>query len=267
MVGEVYRLSIRDKSLPGSPKQQDQKCQSAQPADHACFCQDLCVIIMAVIYHEAVIYGLIERKHFLQRTQSSSCDWVIEENPPGYMQHFNPAGLADLQALVAGEPLKRPADAQPRHKHCGQNYNQGRRSQFFFFSSSQNDQDGKQSHFSQKAHDAAPRSRKKQRPDGKQSEQSDQRQLVTPFGSQNQDGKARRDQQFHQAREVISIDVRTERNPAVAQFAHPVQFSVKCEVLQNGKQRHPKSKNKQEPDKSMPVLACSIGLHTKKKQS
>src|ERR1035437_1997191 len=114
MVGEGHRLSIRDKSIPASPKQQDQKWQPAQPADHACLCQDLCVIIMAVIYHKAVIYGVVERKHFLQRTQSSSCEWVIEENPPGPMQHFNPAALADLQALVSGNPLERPADAQPQ---------------------------------------------------------------------------------------------------------------------------------------------------------
>jgi len=90
--------------------------------------------------------------------------------------------------------------------------------------------------------------------------------LVAALGSQNQDGQARRDQQFHQARKVVSIDVRSERNPAELNLAHPIQFSIESKMLQNGEDRHGKSKNQQEPDEAMPVFQFSIRLRAEKKQ-
>ena len=65
---------------------------------------------------------------------------------------------------------------------------------------------------------------------------------------------------------MVSIDVRSERNPAELNLAHPIQFSIESKMLQNGEDRHGKSKNQQEPDEAMPVFQFSIRLRAEKKQ-
>ena len=102
------------KNFPADPKQQNQECKPAQPAEGACLRESLGVIIMAMIYDEAIVNGFVTGKHFLKSAQAGSGDGMIEKNLPGSVQHFNPAPLTDFQSFITGEALQCTANPQPR---------------------------------------------------------------------------------------------------------------------------------------------------------
>ena len=80
MIGEASRIALRAENLPGSPKKKNQKSQPAKAADHARFGKGFRVIIVRVIYDEAVIGRFVKRKDFLQGAQARSQDSVILED-------------------------------------------------------------------------------------------------------------------------------------------------------------------------------------------
>src|ERR1700681_1443749 len=115
MVGEIHHPFLRVEILPTGPSQQGQKRQSAEAANYSCLREKLRVIVVAVIYDKSVISGFIARIHLLQRAQTSSGNGVIEKNPPGPVQHGNPAALTHFQGFVACKPLEGAAYAEPGH--------------------------------------------------------------------------------------------------------------------------------------------------------
>ena len=113
VIGKVSRIAFHIQNFPGHPKKDDQKNEPAKAADRACFGKSLGVIVMAVIYDEAVIIRFVERKDFLQGAQTRSEDTVILKDAQAVVGHFHAAPLDRLQRLVAGKPVECGADSQP----------------------------------------------------------------------------------------------------------------------------------------------------------
>ena len=72
MIGETLRIAPHAENLPGRPKKKTQKDQPAKAADRARFGKCLCVIVMTMIYDEAIINRFVKWKDFLERTQARS---------------------------------------------------------------------------------------------------------------------------------------------------------------------------------------------------
>src|SRR5215475_10648280 len=118
--------------------------------------------------------------------------------------------------------------------------------------------------FDSKRDDAAARSRQKQSPNGQKSKEADDEAPLAPDFSQNEGNKRDRNGQFRKSREMISIDVGSERNSAVMHFAKPIKLPIEREVLKNSKARHKECKEHHEPEKSAPVLQRTERLRSEK---
>src|SRR5215469_2028526 len=160
---------------------------------------------------------------------------MVSKDPQTVSQHFGTTPLADFKLLVSGESFQRAADPKPGNDENSQSHDQRACDRNFFLSSARGNQNGKKAHLRDEAYDSSPRRRQEQGADREQCEKSYERQLIAPLRAQNLDRETRGNEQFHQSRKMVPIDVRAKRDAAVAKFAQPIQFSVKCEVLQDSK--------------------------------
>src|SRR5215470_673565 len=118
--------------------------------------------------------------------------------------------------------------------------------------------------FDSKRDDAATRSRQKQSPNGQKSKEADDEAPLAPDFSENEGNKRDRNGQFRKSREMISIDVGSERNSAVVHFAKPIKLPIEREVLKNSEARHKECKEHHEPEKAAPVLKRTEPLRSEK---
>src|ERR1700722_1177687 len=115
MIGKASRIAFYAENLPSHPKKEDQKDKPAKTAENARFGEGLYVIIMTVIHDEAIIRRFVERKDFLQGSQSGSQGTVILKNTQAVVQHFRPAPLACLQFFIGRESVECGSDSEPRN--------------------------------------------------------------------------------------------------------------------------------------------------------
>src|SRR6266853_3134559 len=62
MKGETPHIPLANEIPPAGPDPQKQKRQTAETANYACLCENLRVIVVAVIHDESVIHSFVKRK-------------------------------------------------------------------------------------------------------------------------------------------------------------------------------------------------------------
>jgi len=68
---------------------------------------------------------------------------MIEKNPPGSLQHFNPAALTHFQGFVACKPLECTSYPEAKTRRRLPEHNQAGCRQFPSFPPAEKDQEGK----------------------------------------------------------------------------------------------------------------------------
>src|SRR5579871_3682417 len=89
MVGKSARFTFGVQNLPRHPEQQHHNHQAADSAKRARLRERLGVIVVAMIYDQAVIKRFVARKKFLQRSKSGTGNGMGLEDLQTVMQHFD----------------------------------------------------------------------------------------------------------------------------------------------------------------------------------
>ncbi len=160
---------------------------------------------------------------------------MVEEKPPGVLSHGSPLAGRDFERLDASEASQHLLNSDPRNEHHRTQHDHATGDHEPAANPPNQEQQEQKQHFNGEADNPSAGSREQQRHNRDHGEECHQEKSLAAHLPQNQWHERHRDHHLRKSRKMVAIHVRTERQSAETHLPKPIEFSVECQVLKNGK--------------------------------
>src|SRR5260370_8727491 len=214
----------------------------------------------------SVVQTFVRRKNEGKRVQSGAGPGRMGKSVVRGLAHGGAFANGDFEGRHGRKTFEDLAHSQPGYEQEGQEQDDATSQNVPASSAPQDHEQGEDPDFGGKAEHAAAGSGEGKGANGQQRENGRGKPALAAHFAEDQGNQSDGNDQFGESREVIAIDVRSERNTAVAHFAKPEEFAVEGEVLKNSEDGHEKPEGHHKPHETAPIFGGAKGLAGEKQK-